>query len=106
MFSQLTDRKRKAKKVARSLSDYRSTKSHDRHFDADECKALGLNIKDLESDGTFQDLALTVHHCYMHLLMNTPAFKIIENHNGIALVKNAPAYPNPPSPGQRADQPM
>ena len=35
-----------------------------------------------------QDLVLTVHHCYMNLLMNSAAYKIIENQNGIALIKN------------------
>ena len=38
-----------------------------------------------------QDLVLTVHHCYMHTLMNTAAFKIIENHLGNALVKQQQA---------------
>ena len=43
-----------------------------------------------------QDLVLTVHHCYMNTLMNTTAFKIIENQNGVALVKNIPIpQPNP-----------
>jgi hypothetical protein len=55
---------------------------------------MGLNIKRLESDATMQDLVLTVHHCYMNVLMNSAAFKIIENQNGVALVKQA----QPPTP--------
>lgn len=50
---------------------------------------MGLKIKMIESDPELQDLVLTVHHCCMHTLMNTPAFKIIENQLGTALVKNA-----------------
>ena len=34
-----------------------------------------------------QDLVLTVHHCYMHTLGNSAAYKIIENHKGKAIVK-------------------
>lgn len=41
----------------------------------------------MENDPALQDLVLTVHHCYMHILMNTPAFKVIENHLGAALIK-------------------
>jgi hypothetical protein len=35
-----------------------------------------------------QDLVLSIHHCYMNSLMNTSAYKMIENHLGIAMVKN------------------
>lgn len=41
----------------------------------------------VEDDQILQDLVLTVHHCYMHSLMNTASFKMIENHNGAAFVK-------------------
>jgi ATP-dependent protease ClpP protease subunit len=103
MFSSDRDGKRKAKRATRALSNYAKNKSHERHLDADECEKMGLKIKHLEIDPTMQDLVLTVHHCYMNLLMNTPAFKIIENQNGIALVKNAQVAASP-SPGPRAEQ--
>jgi hypothetical protein len=48
---------------------------------------MGLRMERLEQDQELQALFLTVHHCYMHSIMNTPAFKMIENHNGIAFVK-------------------
>ncbi len=105
MFSRYQDSKRRAKRAVRALSDYPSNKTHDRHFDAEECKAFGLEIKDLESDPPLQDLVLTVHHCYMLLLMNYSAFKIIENHKGVAFVKNAPAFVAVPVPGQKAEIP-
>lgn len=105
MFSGQQDALPKAKKVARKLSDYASNRSHERHFDAEECRSFGLLVKDLESDPTLQDRVLTVHHCYMLTLMNTVTFKIIENHNGVALAKNAPTYPSAPHPGQRSEQP-
>ena len=46
-------------------------------------------MKEIEGDPQLQDLILTVHHCYMHILMNTPAFKVIENHSGTAFIKQA-----------------
>lgn len=87
MFATRPDKQAKAKKVTKALSDYAANKTHDRHFDADACKKMGLTIMDLESDPTLQDLVLTVHHCYMNFLMNSAAYKIIENHNAIALIK-------------------
>jgi len=95
MFSGRTDKQKRAKAVTKALSNYLANKTHDRHFDADACKKIGLNILDLESDSVLQDLVLTVHHCYMNLLMNSPAYKIIENQNGIAMIKHM----QPPAPG-------
>lgn len=77
----------KAAKIVNALSSYTMNKSHDRHIHMDECKKLGLKIERLEEDSDLQDLVLTVHHCYMNALMNGPSFKIIENHNGVAFVK-------------------
>jgi hypothetical protein len=104
MFAGLPNRKKKAKHVQKALSDYAKNKSHERHLHAEECERIGLNIRYLESDPAMQDLVLTVHHCYMNLMMNSAAFKIIENHMGTALVKNAPGQPMVPG-GQRAEQP-
>ena len=103
MFAGLPDARKRAKKATKALSDYKRNKSHERHFDAEECEKIGLAIRRLESDPTMQDLVLTVHHCYMNLLMNTTAFKIIENQNGIALCKHT-QIPSGPIPGQRAEQ--
>ena len=72
---------------------------------------MGLNVKLIEdakdayghSDDVLQDLILTVHHCYMHLLMNTPAYKTIENHKGIGLTKNQTASAAPKSNQLQAD---
>jgi membrane-bound ClpP family serine protease len=90
MFAGRSDRVTKAKRVTKALSNYPANKTHDRHFDADACKKMGLTIMDLESDPILQDLVLTVHHCYMNFLMNSAAYKIIENQNGVALIKNMP----------------
>jgi len=104
MFDGLPNKGRKARAAAKALSDYPTNKTHDRHFDVEECEKMGLVIKRLEDDEQLQDAVLSVHHCYMNLLMNTVAYKIIENHNGIALVKNQQIGNAPPIHGQRAEQ--
>ena len=73
--------------IVRKLSDYSDNKTHSRHIHVDECEQIGLNIERLEGDDKLQDLVLTVHHCYMHALMNTRSIKMIENHLGTAFVK-------------------
>lgn len=77
-----------AQYIVHELTDFTGNKGHDRHIQYDECVALGLNIEPLEADQHFQDLVLSIHHCYMHSLMNTPAYKMIENHMGRAMIKN------------------
>ncbi len=79
----------KAKRVVRELSDYKKMKTHGRHVHIDQCKLIGLNIVDLESDPTLQDLVLTVHHAFMQTTSEAAQVtKIVENQNGIALVVN------------------
>ncbi|MGH9878628.1 MAG: SDH family Clp fold serine proteinase [Nitrososphaerales archaeon] len=78
---------KKAKKIVKELSDYQKNKVHDWHIHAEECEKIGLVIDKIEADPVTQDLILTVHHCLMHTLMNTQAYKIIENHQGSAIVK-------------------
>ena len=80
--------------IINSLTDDKKTKTHGKHIHIEECKKMGLVIEQLEDDDKFQDLVLTVHHCFIHTLMNTAAHKIIENHLGTALVKMG-------SPGQQ-----
>lgn len=79
----------KAKRIVDFLKDTDEHKAHDRHIPMAKCIEIGLRIKKLEDDPELQDLTLTVHHCFMHALMNTPAFKIIENHMGSAFVKHS-----------------
>lgn len=87
MFDGEADARAKAQSIVRRLTDYRGNKTHQRHIGFDELTAMGLKMARLEDVQWHQDLVLTVHHCYMHALMNTPSFKIIENHVGSAFVK-------------------
>lgn len=90
MFNGQPDAQDKARKIVRKLVSYGGNTTHERHVHYEECHAMGLDVDTIESDKTFQDLLLTVHHCYMHSLMNTQAYKMIENHRGIAFVKLIP----------------
>jgi hypothetical protein len=83
------ERRRKSIKIVKELTDFRNNGSHNRHLHYEECHDIGLNVRSIEADfdPEFQDIVLTIHHCYMHTLMNTPAFKIIENHNGATFAK-------------------
>jgi len=87
MFHGQKDAIKLADKIVKILTDFSGNKSHDRHIHIDECEKMGLKLEILEDDNELQDLVLTVHHCYMNSLMNTPAFKMIENHMGVAFVK-------------------
>lgn len=96
MFHGQANATRKAASIVKNLTHYGKNKAHDRHIHFEECDSIGLNVKLIEEakdengekDSVFQDLILTVHHCYMHTLMNTQAYKMIENHLGTGISKN------------------
>lgn len=87
MFNNKRGARTKAKRIVEYLTAYKERKTHGRHVNLDECKDIGLRIEELESNQNLQDLVLTIHHCYMHTLANTQAFKIIENDRGAAMVR-------------------
>ena len=55
----------KAKAVVKGLSDFVQNRTHDRHLHAEDCIKLGLDVQTVEEDQGYQDLLLTVHHCYI-----------------------------------------
>lgn len=79
----------KADKIVEKLSDVDTNKAHNKHLHYDDCEKIGLTLESLEKDPVMQDLVLTVHHCFMHTLSNTATVKIIENHEGRAVVRSA-----------------
>lgn len=83
----------KAAAIVRKLTDFKGNKTHSRHISFEECRRIGLKVILVEDDQDLQDLVLTVHHCYMHSLMNTQSFKIIENHLGAAFVRQQRVVP-------------
>jgi len=116
MFSDMdeAEKAKKLKSATQLLSNVADGKAHNTHFQADECREAGLQIENLEDDQKLQDLVLTIHHCFMHTLANTGAFKIIENQLGRMMVKmQTPAFtlqpqfqvPQPPPARPAPEQP-
>lgn len=53
----------------------------------ERCHEMGLKVSALEEDDRLQDAVLSLHHACMLTFSATRAFKIVENHLGIAFVK-------------------
>ena len=89
MLSTDPEKNDKADAILRELGDHALTKSHARHLSAKKCSEIGLNVRLLEEDHALQEAVLSVHHACIHTLGATPAFKIIENHKGVAFIQIA-----------------
>jgi hypothetical protein len=79
----------KAESILRGLSDHALTKSHARHLSAQKCDSIGLKVEPLEESHPLQEAVLSVHHACIHTLSATSAYKIIENHDGVAFIQLA-----------------
>ena len=88
MFVNDLDAEEKSNQVVETLNNHETTKTHSRHLHIDDAISMGLNIIKLEDDQELQDLVLTLHHAYIHTLGNSSAIKIIENHEGNAIIQN------------------
>ena len=72
--------------IVETLNEHKKSKIHGRHFGMDTCKTMGLKVIQLEDDDALQDAVLSVHHAFMITFNRTNAAKIIENHEGRALI--------------------
>jgi hypothetical protein len=86
MLSGDAEKEQKADAILAELSDHALTLSHARHLSAAKCKSLGLNVTMLEDNQQLQEAVLSVHHALIHTLSATGAYKVIENHNGVAFI--------------------
>ncbi len=88
MFSHLSksEQDKKIESVSKVFANNEG-RAHNTHIQYQQCFDSGLKVVKLEDDQKLQDLVLTIHHCYMHTLSNTGAFKVIENHLGRAMVR-------------------
>lgn len=87
MFNGQEDGEEKAAKIVSLLSDFDHTRNHGRHFNINKCKEIGLNVTAMEEDDHLQDLILSVHHCYMHILDGGRIAKIVENDRGMGQIR-------------------
>lgn len=76
-------------RIVNDLSDHALSKSHARHLSYQRCKEIGLIVHRLEDHQGLQDAVLSVHHACILTLGATPAFKLIENHEGRAFIQIA-----------------
>lgn len=82
MFAGQKTARRSSTQIVNKLSNHGDTKTHDRHISAKEAQAIGLKISMMENNQQFQDLILTLHHCYMLTFNQTKFIKVIESsHN-------------------------
>ncbi|MBU9579922.1 hypothetical protein KTE26_15920 [Ralstonia mannitolilytica] len=91
MFEGDPDALAKASAIVDYFSNHDEHKTHSRHVHYDACAQVGLKVSRLEDDAQLQDLVLTVHHAYMHTCGLTHVIKIIESHEGQAVVMKAQA---------------
>ncbi len=89
MFADEQKPQRKINRILKELGDHALTKSHSRHLPIERCREMGLRVRELETEQEFQDAVLSLHHACMLTFSATPAFKIIENHRGVAFIKMA-----------------
>jgi hypothetical protein len=87
MFYRAKGVKQKIDSIISALTEYDEVKLHERQIGYKEARKIGLKIRLLEQNQKLQDAVVTVHHCYVHSLSNTAAFKIIENHAGASFMK-------------------
>lgn len=84
----LASDKKRARKVVKALSNHATTKTHDRHLDAERARLIGLNVTMMEDDNEFQDMILTIHHSFMLTLFNSNIVKMMESDAGKMFVIN------------------
>jgi len=80
--------KASATRISDYLSDHGNFNTHGKKLDSDYMKKLGLNIEDLESDQTFQDLLLSVFHATELCFLKSAAVKIVANNADRFYVEN------------------
>jgi len=89
MFQGDAQAQAKTQRVLDELADHAFTLSHARHISLAKAQDLDLKATPLEDDQELQDAVLAVHHACVQTLTGTGAFKLIENHKGIAHILTA-----------------
>lgn len=83
MFKKSKNKTAKINKIIDELASHDVSKVHDRHYDYNKCKKLGLKVKMLESDSILQDKVLSIYHSYvLSTYQFNNSIKFIEAHNG------------------------
>lgn len=97
MFAGDAQAKKKAKKIAKHLSDEKNFLSHARRVDTSELETIGVKVQKLADEKPeIQDAVKQLHLAIMATLDATGAVKIFENSQGDVLIRlvNVQAVPN------------
>ncbi|MCC8190720.1 MAG: S49 family peptidase [Planctomycetes bacterium] len=70
--------------VVNNLATIGHDGGHDVHISQRHAVDLGLVVESMEDNQEYQDLLLTLHHCFIHTMEKSFFLKAIENHNGVA----------------------
>lgn len=79
----------KIEAICKELNEHSNSKSHGRHINVQRCEEIGLKIELMEDFPELQDVILSLHHAYCITIDATDTIKIIENHNGKAMISHA-----------------
>lgn len=87
MFKDAEDKEQKTRKVLDELASHDASKVHDRHYDFNKCKELGLNVTALEDNQEIQEAVLSLYHCYLLSIYRVPTtIKYIESQHGESFI--------------------
>lgn len=87
MFRGNVNAPEKIKAILSGLGSHAITLAHDRHISLSRAKEIGINVVPLEENPEIQDAVLSAHHLFVQTLSETNAYKIIENHKGVAFIQ-------------------
>ena len=87
MFKNSKLKQSKVDAIVNGLASHSFSKLHDKHYDYEDCKKIGLKVMKLENDSALQDAVLSIHHSYVLSAYVVPnSLKYIENNNGQTFV--------------------
>lgn len=75
------------KNIVKALNEHTASLVHDRHYDIDKCREIGLKVTQLEEDSELQDKVLSVHHSTLISMNMLSMSKMISNESSGYFVK-------------------
>jgi len=87
MFKYRSNRDIIIEKILEELASHEASMVHDKHYDYEDCRKLGLKVFALEKDQILQDRVLSVHHSYvLSAYKHTNSIKYIESDKGMTFI--------------------
>ena len=87
MFKNSRNKDAVISKILGELASHQASMVHDKHYDYNDCKKLGLKVYALEKDQVMQDHILSIHHSYVLSTYKLPnSIKYIESDKGMSFL--------------------